>query len=140
MDIRAAYITEKKQQLEQFLHFHRARLKPETENRTFKLYFYDMPKELELLQLNYFLMDTELFREDHGTYSILVHALKKYFSTPDIREADFIVFPFNVYFHNRSPLLKELMTELRARAGEKRVILFSISDFCHKPVPRSTPF
>lgn len=139
MDIRATYLTEKKEQLDQYMAFHRSRLQSVSANRDLKLYFYPVPKEIQLLQYNYFLLDTELFKEDHGSFSIMVDVLQEQFSTPDIGEADFVVFPFNLYFHHKSPLLKDLVADMRQRAGKKKIILFSISDFCRKPVARSTP-
>jgi hypothetical protein len=142
MDPRSKYLQEKLSQFEHYIAFHEARIRPPDRKASFKLYFYDLPPGLELEIFQHFLVDTDMYKEDHGTLTTLLDCLKTYYSTSKIEEADYVVFPANLYYHNvvSSQKIDELIRDARSLAGKRRLIMFSISDFSIKTAKRSTSF
>lgn len=139
MDARVSYLSAKAKQLDDFLEFHTRRIQPGIVKSNCLIYVYDLPPETGPGLYNHFLLDTDIYKEDFGTYLVLLDHLKN-FSTNNIDEADYVLFPFNMHFHSRLPHipLKEKVKEARKIAGAKKIIFFSFSDFCMKPVTRTT--
>src|ERR1700683_3518496 len=98
MDPRAKYLQEKLNQFEFYTDFHSKRIRPPVEKASFRLYFYNLPAGLELELFHHFLVDTDMYKEDHGTFVILIDYLKAHYSTLKIEEADFVVFPQNFHY------------------------------------------
>jgi hypothetical protein len=140
------YIFGKEQALEKYLAFHLSRAAPAgvpvPAGTSLKLYFYEPGIDLVGLQQDLYLLDEEMYPEDFGTFVLLNRLLKKHFATQNADEADFIVFPFNVYFHDRIDygwMGEEVDRARRVNPG-RRLILFSLCDFCLRPKPRAMPF
>jgi hypothetical protein len=142
MNAAAIHLSTKQQQLKEFLEFHSRRLKPRDRRTDLKLYYYELPEELEMIQYNHFLIDNDVYKEDQGTFQIILDYLKKHFSTPSISDADYILIPFNFQFYRQiqNGSIDQVMRNARKLARGQKFILFSFGDFCMKSANRSTTF
>lgn len=142
MNAAATYLATKQQQLNEYLEFHNLRIKNRERRHDLKLYYYELPEELEMLQFNHFLINSDMYKEDQGTFQIILHYLKNHYSTLSISDADYILIPFNFQFYHQLPdrSINQLVHDARKLAPGKKLILFSLGDFCMKSANRSTPF
>jgi len=136
------YLEEKIRSYDQFLQFHEEREPAAEISEVPFLYFFDIPKQLSEIQFNVFLIDPDLYKEDHGTFQFMINNLEKSYGVNSIEQAKYVVFPFNIYCfnHARKAVFMEVLKDLRVLAGDKPVIMFSIGDFCLRTSVRSTSF
>ncbi|MEZ2338347.1 exostosin family protein [Mucilaginibacter sp. RCC_168] len=142
MNQKASYLSDRKLKLESFIAFHQNNLNLNFKGKLPRLFFFPVPPEIEFVNENLYLVNNDLYKEDYGTFKILINNLKTLCLTADIAQADFVVLALNLYFHSELSAykLRELVAEIRKSAPGKQLILFSIGDFCLKSVNRSTTF
>jgi len=139
MHLTADQIKNKKERYNDQVRFHLDQFHRQQNNRL-KLFFVDVQEHLTSAQENLFLLDGEVYPEDYATFRLVIHALKAVAATDVLPEADFVVFPFNLYFYRHcKEEVDEAILETRRAAGNKPFLFFFISDFCLRPVIRSVP-
>lgn len=137
----AEFLQEKRNDLQNFLESVSINL--EVHRREgLKLYFFPLPEELQLIQENLYLVNQDLYKEDHGTFTVIVKGLKDNLGVDNPADAHFVVLPLNFYYyhHLKGYGIETILQEARTLAGRRKLILFCIGDFCLKTVHRSTMF
>lgn len=140
MKIDYSALTLRKKEFKEFVAFQH--LEASFKNLDLSYYYFNLPLALSSSQETLFLLDEEIFKEDYGTFKFLNDIFKAH-SEADIDDADFLILPVNINFYHSelaSDLLRKIIYKAQSVAGSKKIILFSIGDFCLRSEHRNTTF
>jgi len=141
MDQRAAFLTQKRKDFDEFILHHRVSGQ-KYDREDFKVFIYKIPAELDWQQHNQYLVTNDIYKEDYGTFWLLNKFFEENYSTPEVTGADYVLFPFNLYFYDplQAGYFRDIAAQMRRVAAGRPIIMYSIGDFCFKRIKRSTRF
>jgi hypothetical protein len=133
----------REQLLREYLRFHAVLRSRDVLRYPVRFYFPTPPDLFASHTADHFDREPNLYKEDVGTFLFTVNLLED-LSVGDPASADFFVLPLNAASHPCVPpaLLDATLSRIRdlQTRFKKRLIVFSCSDFNHRPYSRSTPF